>query len=484
MRFDEYARYDALGLADLVRRREVSPKELVQTAIDGAGRVNPAINAVIEMWGEEVDETYAGRDATAPFYGVPFFIKDIGVQSAGRRSEAGSRLAQGLTAAEDSFLMRRFNRSGLITIGRTTSPELGFSPATETVLNGATRNPWNSAFSPGGSSGGAAATVASGVVPMAHANDGGGSTRIPAACCGLFGLKQTRGRVSFGPGSEEALTGLGVELCVSKSVRDSAALLDAAHGYELGDPFAVPSPQQSYLGEAASRPGRLRVAVLETSMNGAPLPPALAEGIADVAKLCGTLGHDVEMIAKAPLGSSWDEFVKALAVLWGANLASTIDQIAKATGRPISLDTLEPASLKAYEYGRGLSATDLLSAFAARNIASRAAAGFLQRYDVLLTPTLAHLPTRIGAWEHVDHDMDGAGWIARMFDIIPNTPFANFTGQPAMSVPLCWDEGTGLPIGMQFLGRWGEEGLLLRLAAQLEEARPWAHRKPGIHVAN
>ncbi|MEZ5929722.1 MAG: amidase family protein [Parvularculaceae bacterium] len=262
MKLDEYVSHDALGLAGLVRKGAVKPEELLSVAMDAANAVNPEINAIIETWEGEMADQLKNAPASAPFSGVPFLIKDAVLHMAGRASEMGSRLAAGLVAPEDTDLMARFRKAGLLTFGRTTSPEMAYSCSTESIFRGATRNPWNTGHTAGGSSGGSAAAVAAGVVPMAHANDGGGSTRIPAACCGLFGMRPSRGRVPIGPDADEGLNGLGIELAVSRTVRDSAAMLDCVEGAVPGDPFIIEHPRRPYIEEVTTDPGSLRVGLM------------------------------------------------------------------------------------------------------------------------------------------------------------------------------------------------------------------------------
>lgn len=478
MKLADYVSHDALGLAELVRKREVSPGELIDAAMAACAATNPAINAVIETWPAEQDD----MPSDAPFSGVPFLIKDAVLHMKGRKTEMGSRLAAGLVAPEDTHLMARFRKAGLLAFGRTTSPEMAYSCTTESALNGATRNPWNLDHSSGGSSGGASAAVAAGIVPMAHANDGGGSTRIPAACAGLFGLKPSRGRVPIGPDADEGLNGLGVELAVSRTVRDSAALLDCVQGAEPGDPFIIAPPARPYLDEVATPPGALRIGLLTDPFGGSRTAPQVADAVQAVAKQCEALGHKVE-IADIALGASWDAFMLANARIWSSNLAHWIDGLSGVTGRPINLDTLEPQTLACYEYGARTSAGELLSAFDIRNLVCRSLGAWFARNDLLLSPTLPGLPAKIGWFGENAPGRDGLGWTELVFSYSPFTPLFNVAGLPAMSMPLGHDSASNLPIGIHFAAAFGREDLLFRIAGQLERAMPWTDRTPPVWAA-
>ncbi|WP_043630876.1 amidase [Nonomuraea candida] len=475
MRVTEYASFDALGLAELVAKGEVSPAELQAAAHEAARAVNPRINAIVETW-EADDEPAPG---STPLAGVPFLIKDIGVSMAGRRMELGSRLAAGNVSGADSFLMRRFRRAGLVTFGRTTTPEMAYSNTTEPVLYGATRNPWDPGRSAGGSSGGAGAAVAAGVVPIAHATDAAGSLRIPASCNGLFGLKPTRGRVSAGPYADEVFNGLAVHGSVSRTVRDSAALLDQIRGPEPGDPYFAQEPSRPYAEEVTRHPGSLRIGVLTQAWGGHRTTAPVAGALSRTAHLLESLGHRVEEV-EVDLGVDWDEFVQASADQWTANLTASIDELAAATGRPIDSSTLEPPVLAGYHYGRGVSGARFVAALAIRNRIARSLARSFDAHDLLLTPTLPELPVPLGTHAEAVAELDGPGWLRRLFDLAPFTTPFNVAGTPAMSVPLTADPGTGLPIGMQFAAGYGLEGLLFRLAGQLEQASPWADRTPTV----
>ncbi|MET9296459.1 amidase [Streptomyces sp. NPDC003077] len=475
MRVSEYVSFDAVGLAELVAGGEVTPAEVEAAAHEAARAVNPRINAVVETWPAD-DEPSPG---SSPLAGVPFLIKDIGVPMAGRPMELGSRLAAGHVAGADSSLMRRFRRAGLVTFGRTATPEMAYGITTEPVLYGATRNPWDLERSAGGSSGGAGAAVAAGVVPIAHATDAAGSLRVPAAYNGLFGLKPTRGRVSMGPGADEVFSGLAVHGSVSRTVRDSAVLLDQIRGPEPGDPYFAQEPSRPYAEEVTRHPGSLRIGVLCQAWGGRRTTPPVADALARTARLLESLGHRVEG-AEADLGSDWEEFVLANARVWTANLAASIDELAAAFDRPVDSSTLEPVTLAGHHYGQRVTGPEFVAALGIRNRVARSLARSFDAYDVLLTPTLPELPVPLGTYAQGAEALDGPGWIDRVFDRSPFTAAFNVAGTPAMSVPVTADAETGLPIGMQFAAGYGREDRLFRLAGQLEEACPWADRTPAV----
>lgn len=474
MQLHEYTSFDGLGLAQLLRTGAVSAAELHDAAQRACAAVNPQINAVVELWPAD----FSTLDHTAPFAGVPFLIKDVAVTMAGQRSEAGSRLGAGHVATLDSHLMTQFRAAGLTTFGRTSTPEMAFATTTEPVLYGATRNPWNVSLSAGGSSGGAAAAVAAGIVPLAHATDAAGSIRVPAASTGLFGLKPSRGRVSNGPAMDEIFSGLGVQLGVSRTVRDSAALLDCVQGVMAGEPYVTHAPNFTWLSQVDVAPGKLRIGVQRVASNGARPAPAVDTALQDTVRLLESLGHHVEEAAPA-LGVSWDAFVHANAGIWCANLVPWIAALAQESGRGVSLDTLEAATLACYQYGRAVSAVDFVAALDVRNTVTRHAAALFEQYDVLLTPTMPDVPWQLGRYGRDEEKLDGLGWTARLFEHSPYTPLANVAGLPAMSVPLAMSN-EGLPIGMQFMAGYAQDGTLLRLAGQLERAAPWLPRRPPV----
>lgn len=473
MQLSEYVKYDGLGLAALVTAGDVTAAELEALARQAIERVDGHLNAVVETWAATDEAVEAG-----PFSGVPFLIKDVAISMKGKRVELGSRIAAGHVAQEDSNLMRHFRRAGLVTIGRTTSPEMAFSTTTESVHNGPTHNPWNLDRSAGGSSGGSAAAVAAGIVPLAHATDAAGSIRIPAAMTGLFGLKPTRGRVSNGPGMDEVFNGFGVQLGVSRTVRDSAALLDAINVADPGDPYFTPPLPGGFLNALQRAPAGLRIGVMMPAWNGQGPSSETAAVLQDAAALCRALGHHVDEVV-VPLGVSWEAFVHANAQIWCANLVGWVDGFAGAYGRPVDLSTLEASTLACYEYGRRAQAPAFVAALEVRNRVSRALGAVFVGHDVVMTPTVPEAAQVIGAYAEGTAHMDGLDWTGHVFRHAPYTPAFNVAGLPAMSVPL-GQSGAGLPIGVQFAAGWEQDGLLLRLAAQLEEAAPWANRVPAV----
>jgi amidase len=475
MRLDEYIKYDGLGLAELVRSKEITAQEAIASAHEACELLNPHINSIIEVF----DEPLTGNKSTdAPFYGVPFLIKDLALHAAGVLNEMGSRLTQGLRPPHDTDLMCRFREAGLRTIGRASTPEFGYCPTTEPVVNGPTRNPWNLSHNPGGSSGATAASVAAGIVPLAHANDGGGSIRIPASCCGLFGLKPSRGRVPNGPDSAEPLSGLAIEFVVSRSIRDAARLLDAVQGAGIGDPFEISTPAQSYTESINKDPEPLKIACMPLPWSGAEVNKEVKQACLNTAQQCEQLGHKV---SEAKPEINWQQFFDATHVLWTANIAVYVDQAAVMTGRKIDENTLEHTTLACYQYGKELKAEQLLRAQSDMNQICRQVGQFFTEYDILLTPTTTQLPLPIGTMNANDPKLDALGWSQHVFEYCPFTPLFNSTGQPAMSLPLQQSKNS-LPIGIQFVGRYGDETGLLQLARQFERAQPWPQIAPLINT--
>ncbi len=476
MKPSEYTALDGVALASLVSRGEITAAELADTARTAIDEVNPRLNAVIGRLEAVAEEALARGPRKAPFSGVPFLVKDIGMHYANVPHEMGSRLAEGLVFPHDTELAVRFKRAGLVTLGRTNTPEFGCNASTEPVSKGPTRNPWNPAHSTGGSSGGSAAAVAAGVVPFAHANDGGGSIRIPASCCGLVGLKPSRARMPSGPDSDDLIFGLGAELVVSRTVRDTAAALDATHGPDVGARLMLPAPPTPYLDLISRPPTRLRVAFALTSPAGAvPMHPECRAGVERTAKLLGDLGHVVEEASpRFDHHAACLNFLDLAAAYFGTGITA----IQQLTGRIPSRENLEATTLAVYEYGRQLTAFQLGGAFARINELSRLMGAFFTTYDLWLTPTMAIPPVRLGVMD-ATAEMGAVEWINHILGMAPFTAPFNATGQPAISVPL-HHSADGLPIGMHFVGRLGDEATLLQVARQLEEAAPWSGRRPGI----
>ena len=476
---NDYAAYDGLGLADLVARKEVTPEELVSTAVAAIDKVNPRLNAVLQILAEQASAEARGDLPQGPFRGVPFLIKELVLHAKNVRCDMGSRLAQGYVPGSDSELMARFRRAGFVLSGTTQTPELGYNPTTETTLFGPVHNPWRAGHSAGGSSGGSAASVAAGIVPLAHANDGGGSIRIPASCNGLFGLKPSRDRVPTGPDFSDPLCGLACEFVVSRSVRDSAALLDVVAGADVGAPSLPVPPVRPYAEEVGAPAGRLRIAWTTTPASGDKIDVECEKGVHATVRALEELGHDV--IEDRPM-YDWEEFLDKIHVIWTAYTASAVDDLAALMDRSPGPDTLEAVTLACYEDGKRRTAVELLGSMAHGNTLSRQVGAFFQNYDAFVSPILARPPA-----PHAEINQNRAGmtameWTRQVFSYVPFTPIFNTTGQPAVSLPMHWTPND-LPIGVQIAGRLGDEASLFRLAAQLEEARPWANKRPAVHVA-
>ncbi|MCH9674921.1 MAG: amidase [Gammaproteobacteria bacterium] len=465
---------DATALADLVRVGEISPAQLLEAAIARAEAVNPQINAIVHQMHEAAAEAIDIGLPDGPFKGVPFLLKDLYCKSAGGPVSQGSRIYAEFVAPHDDEIVARYRRAGLAIFGRTASPEFGLSTSTESALHGQTRNPWNLDYAAGGSSGGAAAAVAAGVVPMANASDGGGSIRIPASCCGLFGLKPTRGRTPAGPDIGEGWSGMSNIHAVTRSVRDSAALLDATAGPDLGAPYAAPAPPQPFAESLHNRPRSLRIGLQTEAFNGAEVDPVCVEAAASAAQLCEELGHRVEIIQ---IRVDREPMLDAGAVLIGANLLATLEARAADLGRALREDDVEPLTWLTADGARARTATDYANALRHIHALGREVAGFLSEYDVLLTPTMAIPPPPLGVLSLSNPDADA--FSASLQRTIGFTQLFNMSGNPAMSVPLHWDSN-GLPVGVQFAGGYGDESTLFALAAQLEAAAPWAHRLPNL----
>jgi amidase len=485
---DPLALLDATAQADLVRNGDMSPVELVDAAIARVEAVDPALNAVVMRRFE------AARDETArlareprpdaataqPFRGVPFLTKDLHCTTAGEPHTEGSRFLKeaGHRATVTTSLAARFARAGFVNLGRTNSPELGLVPTTEPVAWGPTHNPWDLSRTPGGSSGGAAAAVAAGLVPVAHASDGGGSIRIPAAACGLVGLKPSRGRVSIGPVGGELAKFLSVQLAVTRTVRDCAALLDVAAGPEPGDPVVAPAPSRRFTAEAGTDPGRLRVGLLTcTPGNRYPVDPECVAAAEGAARLLESLGHHVEPTD----GGFLDQpgLMITFGVAWAVNAASALHTWAQWVGRAVTADDVEPITWALAERGRGIDAVAYVDALTNLQTHCRQIMSWWDDHDLLLTPTLGEPAPPLGSFA-VDPADPFAGY-ARSGRFAPFTPVANMTGQPAISLPLHQTAG-GLPAGVQLVAAYGREDVLLQVAGQLETARPWAGLRPAVHA--
>jgi amidase len=461
----EFDTLDGLAIADLVRRREISPGEVLDAVIGRIEDRNPALNAVVATLYEEARGAVEAGLPEGPFVGVPYLFKELVVSVLGAPTTFASRLYAANQPWRESELVVRCRKAGMLIVGKTNSSEFGLQPVTEPHLFGPTRNPWNPDYSPGGSSGGSAAAVAAGMVPLAHATDGGGSIRIPASCCGLFGMKPTRARITAGPEGGEGLAGLASQHAVTWSVRDSAALLDATAGPMPGDPYYPPPPARPYLEEASRDPGRLRIAYSLSAPNGAAIDPGCVETTRQAVQLCQELGHIVEEAAP-----QFD--VEAVEAAFSAAFqANTMVNVGRATGGILPPEGLiEPLTRAVAERGLAMPAPDYIRSLQTLHSETRNIARFFTRYDVWLTPTLATPPPRLGVFDSEIVDVDL--WMERLMSFIPFTYLFNVTGQPAMSVPF-GKNADGLPIGCHFAARYGEEGLLFGLAGQIERAKPW-----------
>ncbi len=471
----EHAFLDATAQAELVRKKEVKPIELIEAAIERIERLNPELNAVVTPMYDLAREAAEGDLPDGPFKGVPFLLKDLGATYGGVRQTGGCAFTKDFVPPHDSELVVRQKKAGLIVVGKTNTPEIGILPTTEPHLFGPSKNPWNTDHSTGGSSGGSAAAVASGMVPFAHANDGGGSIRIPASCCGLFGLKPTRARNPLGPDLGDMMCGFISEHCVSRSVRDSAALLDATAGPDLGDPYWAPPQERPFIEEVGADPGALRIAFMTTSPLESEVHADCVEAVRDVAKLCESLGHEVAEDAPEFDAAMINQAFMTIYSAGGA--AMYIEGNAMLLGKAPTEDQFEPLTWALYQMGKEVKATEFQLAEVYLQQVSRYIAHFMSDYDVLLTPTLALPPAKLG-WMDMPPE-DPLRGMMRAAEYATYTPLNNFTGQPAMSVPLVWN-ADGLPIGTHFVGRFGDEATLFRLAAQLEGARPWADKRPPV----
>lgn len=470
----EYDQYDGLGLASLVAKREIAPIELLNAVRQRLDSINPKINAVAHVFFDKAETQIKQGLPNGAFTGVPFVLKDLGQQLAGTITSYGSRVFKDNTPDFDSTLVSRYKQAGLVIFAKTTSPEFGLTTTTESVLFGKTHNPWNLERTSGGSSGGSSALVASRIVPMAHGSDGGGSIRIPASCCGLFGLKPTRGRVPMGPTQFESWNGCSHHHALTISVRDSAALLDASAGIELGSPYFSPPSARPFLKEVGADPGKLRIALAVATPAGTPLDPECKKAALEAAKLCESLGHKIEE-AHLPFEDPWmrDAFLAVLRV----SLARILDDAAKSLGRPVTEKDVEPVTWVTAQAGRAISSITYSRAIATMHQVGLAMAKFHERHDVILSPTLAKPPVPLGVLSLSPKSIAEYGREVTEFG--PYTALYNVTGQPSMSVPLHWT-ADGLPVGVMFSGRFGDDAMLLRLAAQLEKTKPWAGTRPKV----
>ncbi len=497
MKFEEYRKHDAISLAELIKNKQVTPQELLETAIKRAEEINPKINGIVTQLYDLGKQQIQSLNLNAPLAGVPFLMKDLGPELKGVRYTGGSGILKDNISKENSVVTDRMLAAGLVIFGKTNAPEFGLTPWTEPLLFGPCRNPWNLNHTTGGSSGGSAASIAAGIVPMASANDGGGSIRIPASCNGLFSMKPTRGRVSLGPQFGEGWGGLGSEGVISRSVRDSAIYLDMVQGASAGDPYTLQSPTHAYMDEIKSAPKKLRIAYTYKMPQG--LNAAVDEeniiAINKTIKLLTDLGHTVEEV-EPPFKK--EILTKYLYLEICCQTSAAIDYIAELRGKKPRMDELEPNTWLLYKLGKSFSANEFALSKLKWNEVSRSIAQFHTKYDLLLTPTLGRKPFVIGTMNNTKIEdialrtlnklgmstiVKYTGMIEKVaektFSWIPYPPLANLTGQPSMTVPLHWSKDD-LPVGVMFTAPWNDEATLFQLAAQLEHAQPWFNKVPQI----
>ena len=465
-----YETYDAVGLAGLVAQGDVAPGELLDEALARVEALNPSLNTVTMIREDVGRRMIAGGLPDGPLKGVPFLLKDLGAEAIDFPSNNGSRLFADTRYKLDSSIYARLKAAGLVTFGRTTSPEGGVGPVTEAAIyGGPTRNPWNLDRTPGGSSGGAGAAVAAGIVPAAHGSDGGGSVRIPASCCGLFGFKPTRARLPDGPYAGEGWAGMAIDGFLTRSVRDTAVLLDATQGADLGAPYVAPPLEVGFAAALSWKPKGLRIAFATTSLTGQPVDPECRSAVEYAARLLEGLGHNVEQaLPQADTRGMMEAWTKIVACGTALSVKSAI----KKRGRPLAKDEIEGIARGAIAYADGLSGADYLEAVGKVHAYGRELAAFFERYDMLLTSTLAEPPAKIGRFDHTPEDyVDYRLGPGRVFDYSPFTAAFNASGQPAASLPLHWT-AEGLPVGMHLAAAFGKDELLMGLCARIEEALP------------
>ena len=493
MAFSDYDKYDGLGLAELIRKKKVSPGELVEEAISRIETHNPKINAVVHKLYERARTAAKGKLPDGPFQGVPFLIKDLHATLEGLPTSHGTKLWKNVPAKITTEIVKRWEASGAIVVGRTNTPEFGLLPYTESDTLGPALNPWDTTRSPGGSSGGSGAAVAARMVPLASGGDGGGSIRIPSSACGIFGLKPTRGRTPTGPVIGESWSGFDIDHVLTRSVRDSAAMLDATQGADVGAPYIIPEAGP-FLKEVGRKPGKLKIAFSTKPMLGKSVHADCIKGVEETVALLKDLGHEV--VEDAPVVNGEEFSYRFLTILAG-QIRADIEEAAEAAGKKVSMDDFDITTFGTGLFGTILKASDYARAMRYLQSVSREIGRFFEGYDALLTPVLSQPPGKIGALKPSASEQSqikliartGATWIleamnvirplaAQTYEFIPWTPVFNVTGQPAMSVPLHWNEA-GLPIGMHFISKWGDETTLFRLAGQLEKAKPWFDKAPA-----
>jgi amidase len=471
----QFQDHDAVGLAELVATGETTPQELLESAIEAVERTNGSVNAVVtKMYDEAARFIKEDLGTDGPLRGVPYLLKDLRADYAGVPTTSGSRFFIDNIPERDSELVRRIKAAGLVVFAKTNTPEFGGNVSTEPVLFGATRNPWNLDRIAGGSSGGSAAAVAAGMAPASHASDGGGSIRIPSSCCGLFGLKPTRGRNPAGPVFGEAWNGLSMEHAITRTVRDSAAILDATAGPAVGDAYWAPPQERPYVEEARRDPEPLRIAYSVTAKSGVAVDPQNVAAVERTAEWLENMGHQVEEREPEYDGAVLGDAVRTII---GGNMMAAVRERSRRVGRDPGPDDLERVIRLRVALGDSLTAAQYAAAVQTMHRAGRVLGEFMTEWDLIMTPTVARPPLRIGELNTNTDDVDT--FLKNLYGFIPFTAVYNATGQPAMSVPLHHDSD-GLPLGIQFAGRFGDEATLFRVAGQLERAYPWADRRPSV----
>jgi len=477
--FADYEAYDALGLAELVRRGRVSPGELLEAAIERVEARNSRVNAVTMPLYDYARKAIADGLPDGPFRGVPFLIKDVGGHERGRLIENGSRLCQGMIGIGDSNLIKLLRASGVNVLGRSNAPEYSIAGTTENALYGNTSTPWRQGYSACGSTGGGAAAVASGMVPIAHGSDIGGSIRIPASWCGGVGLKPSRGRVSFGPALDEGGFGLAMNFVQTRTVRDVAAMLDCLAIPQPGDPFVIPRPAEPYRAFVGKPAPRLRIAWSAKPLMNGPVDPEVAAAVAATAALLAEMGHEV---SEDSLPFDGEEASRQMLSLWFFGFDRRLEEIAAKLGRTIGPHTLEPVTLKIYEFSKRLDPHSFQDVLAYMNGLRRRMGEFFARHDVWLSPTTALVSEPHGLYNQGRADIPAEDYLPFSDRPVQFCFPYNVAGQPAISLPLAW-HSSGLPIGVQLGARPAEEHVLIQLAAALEEARPWRNRVPPLHAS-
>ena len=475
---DDYASYDAMGLADLVRKGDVSASELLTEAVTRAEAAQKDLNCFSAMFPDVAERQIAAGLPDGPFHGVPMAVKDLGFEIKGQPITNGSLAFKGNVAARDSVLCQRYKAAGFALFGQTTSPEFGLTTTTESRLYGATSNPWDTTRTSGGSSGGASAACAAGVIPLAHASDGGGSIRIPAGCTGLFGMKPSRGRTPMGPATTEGWNGQSTVHAVSRSVRDNAALLDATHGIEIGSRYDAPHESRSYLSALQQDPKPLKIALWDTAPNGTRPDAEAQAGLDATGKLLESLGHTVEIAGPDLDGEALG---KGIMITVAAAISMVMEARGEALGRALGPDDMEPVTARFLEFGNSIPMKELMKATQASITAGLVYDHFLVDggYDMILSPTMSRAPDKLGVLSLAPVNMDEYTQAVTTF--APWCAISNQAGSPAMSVPLHWTKDN-LPIGMMFGASCGREWELYQLAGQLERAAPWADRRPPVWV--